>query len=51
MLAHLNISSLRNRFDTLVEILHSNVDVLLNSETKIASSFPTAQFKIEGYTM
>ena len=48
--AHLNINSLRNKFDSLVEILHSNVDIVLISETKIDSSFPTAQFKIEGYT-
>ena len=40
---------MRNKLDSLVEILHSNVDILLISETKIDSSFPTAQFKIEGY--
>ena len=50
MIAQLNIISLRYKFDSLVEILHSNVDILLISETKIDSSFPTAQFKIEGYT-
>ena len=48
--AQLNINSLRYKFDSLVEILPSNVDILLISETKIDSSFPTAQFKIEGYT-
>ena len=31
------------------EILHSKVDILLISETKINSSFPIAQFKV-GYT-
>ena len=51
MIAQLNIISLRYKFDSLVEILHSNVDILLISETKTDSSFPTAQFKIEGYTM
>ena len=30
--------------------MHSKIDILLISETKIDSSFPTAQFKIEGYT-
>ena len=50
IIAQLNINSLRYKFDSLVEILHSNVDILLISETKIDSSFPTAQFKIEGYT-
>ena len=49
-IAQLNINSLRYKFDSLVEILHSNINILLISETKIDSSFPTAQFKIEGYT-
>ena len=50
IIAQLNIISLRNKFDSLAEILHNNVDILLISETKIDSSFPTAQFKIKGYT-
>ena len=49
IIAQLNINSLRYKFDSLVEILRSNVDILLISETKIDSSFPTAQFEI-GYT-
>ena len=49
IIAQLNINSLRYKFDSLLEILRSNVDILLISETKIDSSFPTAQFKIEGY--
>ena len=49
IMTQLNINSLTNKFDSLVEILHSNIDILLISETKIDSSFPTAQFKIEGY--
>ena len=31
-------------------MLHNNLDILLISETKINSSFPTARFQIEGYT-
>ena len=50
IIAQLNINSLRYKFDSFVEILHSNVDILLISETKTDSSFPTAQFKIEGHT-
>ena len=30
-------------------MLHNNLDILLIPETKIDSSFPTAQFQIEGY--
>ena len=50
-MSHVNINSLRNKFDSLVEILHSHVYILLISETKTDSSFPTTQFKIEGDTM
>ena len=50
-IAQLNINSLRYKFDSLVEILPSNVDMLLVSETKIDFSFPTAQIKIECYTV
>ena len=35
VLAHLNINSLRNKFDALVEQVSGNVDVLVLSETKI----------------
>ena len=31
-------------------MLHNNLDILLISEIKIDSSFPTAQFQIEDYT-
>ena len=50
IIAQLNINSLRNKFDSLVRTLHNNLDILLISETKIDSSFPTAQFQIEGCT-
>ena len=51
IVAQLNFNkSLRNKFDSLVQMLHNNLDILLISETKINSSFPTVQFQIEGYT-
>ena len=49
IIAQLNINSLRNKFDSLVRMLHNNLDILIISETKINSSFPTVQFQI-GYT-
>ena len=49
IIAQLNINSLRNKLDSLVRMLHNNLDILLISETKIDSLFPTAQFQI-GYT-
>ena len=48
--AQLNINAIENKFDTLVELIKGNVDILLISETKTDSSFPTAQFLINGFT-
>ena len=49
IIAQLNISSLRNKFDSLVQMLCNNLDILFISYTKIDSSFPTGQFQIESY--
>ena len=49
VLAHLNIDSLRNKFNVLVEQVSGNVDVLVLSETKIDESFSEGQFKIPGF--
>ena len=35
IIAHLNISSIRNKFDSLSFITENNVDILLISETKL----------------
>ena len=40
MIAHLNINSLRNKFDLLANQITGNVDVLVISETKLDASFP-----------
>ena len=45
IIAHLNINSLRNKFDSLIELIESNIDVLIIGETKLGKSFPDAQFK------
>ena len=49
IIAHLNINSIRNKFDLLKEIVSNNIDILVISETKLDSSFPPSQFHIEGY--
>ena len=41
IVAQLSINSIKNKFDSLVEMVKENVDILLMSETKIDSSFPT----------
>ena len=49
-IAHLNINSLRNKFEILKEATANKVDILLISETKLDSSFPLNQFHIDGFT-
>ena len=50
-IAQLNINSLGNKFASLPTMIKDYVDLLLISETKIDSSFATAQFHIDGYTI
>ena len=49
ILAHLNINSIRNKFDLLANQTTGNVDVLAISETKFDASFPIDQFEIPGF--
>ena len=51
ILSHLNINSLRNKFDFLVPLVKDHIDVLMLSETKLDDSFPQAQFQMSGYSM
>ena len=50
VLAHININSIRNKFDTLVQQITNNIDILMISETKLDNSFPEGQFLIPGYS-
>ena len=47
--SHLNINSIRNKFENLKEVVSNYVDILVIPETKIDKSFPKAQFIIEGF--
>ena len=51
VIGQLNIDSLRNKFALLSTMIKDYVDLLLILETKIDSSFPTAQFHIDDYTI
>ena len=51
VIAQLNINSIRNKFTSLSNMIKDNIDILLISESKIDSSFPTVQFHIDGYTI
>ena len=48
--AHININSVRNKFEILQEVIGNNIDVLLISETKLDASFPSRQFILDGFT-
>ena len=48
-LGHLNVSSLRNKFESLNELIKDIFDIFLVSESKLDSSFPDSQFSIPGY--
>ena len=49
ILGHLNINSIRKKFECLKDIICHNIDILLISETKLNNSFPEGQFCINGY--
>ena len=49
VIAHLNINSIRNKFDALKSIISSYIDILFITETKLDESFPHQQFAIRGY--
>ena len=46
----INVNSVRNKFEDLVNGVRGNVDILIISETKIDDSPPPTQFLIEGFT-
>ena len=50
IIGHLNISSIRNKFELLSFLIDGKVDIFLISETKIDGTFPTSQFLMSGYS-
>ena len=49
IIGHLNVNSLRNKFEMLEEIIKYKIDIFLIFVTKRDSSFPRGQFIIQGY--
>ena len=49
IIGQININSLRDKFDCLVQQITGNVDILMVPETKLDNSFPVSQFLIDGY--
>ena len=50
ILGHININSIRNKFHLLADMIRGRVDILLISETKLDSTFPSPQFFLQGYS-
>ena len=48
---HLNINSIRNKFDFLAHQVRGNIYILLISETKLDESFSPGQFLLDGYSV
>ena len=46
---HLNINSLRNKCESISELLKGKFDIFLINETKLDASFPSNQFAMSGY--
>ena len=49
IIGHLNINSIRSKFEFLKELIDNNIDIFLISETKLNYTFPSGQFLINGY--
>ena len=49
VIGYININSIRNKFQGLVEIVNGNIDILMIAETKLDFFFPNEQFSIHGY--
>ena len=49
IIGQLNINSLRNKFEALKSIIKDNIDILIITESELDDTFPTNQFRIDGY--
>ena len=50
-MGNLNVASLPNKIDELRYVVKDKVDILILTETKLDDSFPTDQFKIDGFSI
>ena len=49
VIGHLNVNSMRNKFEALKCIIKENLDILVISETKLDDTFPKNQFTLDGW--
>ena len=50
IIGHLNINSLKNKFELLMHQIKENIDILMIPETKLVESFPSSQFLVNGFS-
>ena len=51
IIAQININSIRNKFEKLVSLVTSDIDIQMISETKIDESSPFSHSMIGGFSM
>ena len=51
VIGHLNVNSLRNKFETVEELVQNKVDICFLSEKNIDEAFPNQQFMTNGYKL
>ena len=49
VIGHLNINSIRNKFESFKYLIDGNMDIILLSETKLNDTFYVSQFLIHGF--
>ena len=49
ILSYLNINSIRNKLNSVNEMILENVDILCIAESKLDASFPVGQFMLPGF--
>ena len=47
--SYLNVNSIRNKFNNLIDMIDQNIDIICLAETKLDDSFPSSNFLIPGY--
>ena len=51
IIGHININSIRNKFEPLVSFINNNLDILMLSDAKTDDTFPDLQFLINGFSV
>ena len=51
IIGHLNINSLRNKFEILSSLIADTFNIFMLSETKLEDTFTSAQFSIKGFSV